>query len=104
MSTVVASPPNSTKSRALEPLVLPDTAAPADRLFQTPQQFDFFQAVRLLEQLQPQKRAVGTNASPEDEVVRFKAAMGSAFPASSIAELMERDPAETTQPPEMTVA
>lgn len=84
---------------------LPDVAPPARRLFAAPQQFDFFQAVRLLEQLQPQRRQVGGNASPVEETVRFSSAMGAAFPASSIADLVRDAGAEAVeQPPEMTVS
>lgn len=104
MSNVLA-PPSATKPKAGERSSLSDTAPPAERLFRSPQQFDFFQAVRLLEQLQPQRRAVGTHAPPEDEIVHFKAALGSVFPASSIAELTPCDAGEApARPPEMTVA
>ena len=101
MSTVAESPVLSVSPRADLP-ELPETAPPSKRLFAAPQQFDFFQAVRLLEQLQPQRRQVGSNASPDEEIVRFATAMGSAFPASSIAELSE---AEDVDPaPVMTVS
>lgn len=81
---------------------LPETAPPAERLFAQPQEFDFFQAIRLLEQLQPLRREIGLCSSPDDEIVRFRAALGTAFPASSIADLKSTN--DETQPPEMTVA
>jgi type VI secretion system protein ImpH len=92
-------------SRDAAPPELPDTAPPAERLFAAPQQFDFFQAVRLLEALQPGRRGVGSDASPRDEIVRFEAALGAAFPASSIADLAPaRDDDDQRRAPRMSVA
>lgn len=90
------------RERNLPAPPLPEAAPVAERLFRQPQEFDFFQAVRLLEQLQPLKREIGSNYSPDDEIVRFRVALGTAFPASSIADLTpSRD---EHSPPEMTVA
>ncbi|MBL8294643.1 MAG: type VI secretion system baseplate subunit TssG [Bryobacterales bacterium] len=58
-----------------------------DRLFKEPWTFDFFQAVRLLERLQPERSAVGRYAHPKDEIVRFQANPTLSFPASQIAAL-----------------
>lgn len=104
MSTVLA-PAAPFAPRQREPVELPESAPPAERLFNEPHKFDFFQAVRLLEQLLPARRAVGNFASPDDETVRFAAAMGSAFPASSIADLTAA-PGDPRNPPapQMTVA
>ena len=46
--------------------------------------FDFHQAVRLIEQLQPESRGVGEGDSFNDEAVRFRSSLTSAFPASDL--------------------
>jgi type VI secretion system protein ImpH len=53
--------------------------------------FDFFQAVRLLERLRPDRSPVGTFVPPSREVVRFGANTSFAFPASRIQELQWSD-------------
>jgi type VI secretion system protein ImpH len=62
---------------------------------------EFFQAVRLLERLFPNRAAVGEFADPADEVVRFAVTPGTAFPASEI-QALEPPPAPG-EPPRMTV-
>jgi len=64
-----------------------------------PYQFSFFQAVRTLERLQPERRPVGQFSHPSREVVRFAAHPSVAFPASEIQALQFRD----DQHPVMTV-
>jgi type VI secretion system protein ImpH len=59
-------------------------ASVADRLFEEGFAFDFFQAVRLLERLAPERRPVGHEAAPSAEVARFRAHMALSFPASAI--------------------
>ncbi len=54
-----------------------------------PYRFEFFQAVRLLEKVYPEKRAVGRNAMPHEEVVRFRSRISLDFPASEIHEIRE---------------
>ncbi|HKV72912.1 MAG TPA: type VI secretion system baseplate subunit TssG [Gemmatimonadales bacterium] len=49
-----------------------------------PTAFGFFQAVRLLERLRPERAPVGRYADPADEVVRFSAHTTLSFPASEI--------------------
>ncbi|MEO7082930.1 MAG: type VI secretion system baseplate subunit TssG, partial [Gemmatimonadaceae bacterium] len=49
----------------------------------------FFQAVALLEQLLPDRAAVGEFAEPSDEVVRFRTPATVGFPASAIQALEE---------------
>lgn len=56
-------------------------------LLDEPQAFEFFQAVRLLEQLFPERAPVGEFADPNDEVVRFETPSGVGFPASEIRSL-----------------
>jgi type VI secretion system protein ImpH len=81
----------------------------ADLLGAEPHRFDFFQAVRLLGLLRPDRTPVGRTARPSRETVRFAAKLGLAFPPSSIHELTGLkagagdDPADDP-PPRMTVA
>jgi len=49
--------------------------------------FDFFQAVRLLTRMAPERQVVGRFSVPSSEVVRFGAHSSVAFPASQIQEL-----------------
>ena len=70
-------------------------------LFSRGFEFDFFQAVRLLARLCPQRKAVGGAARPAEEIARFEAHLTMAFPASSIHEVR---PAEDGGPPRVTVA
>jgi type VI secretion system protein ImpH len=74
----------------------------AEHLFTGGYDFDFFQAVRLLERLYPKRRPVGHPSVPRDEVVRFRAHLDLAFPPSSIYEITP--PADSARPmPRMTV-
>ena len=57
------------------------------RLYSEPYRFEFFQAVRLLERLYPERRRVGHFESPKDEVVRFRSRQSLEFPASVIHEI-----------------
>src|SRR6266436_3832401 len=59
-------------------------AAVEELLRETPFEFEFFQAVRLLERLYPQRAPVGRFVSPSREVVRFGAHASFPFPASQI--------------------
>lgn len=52
-----------------------------------PTSFTFFQAVRLLERLRPEREPVGRFANPADEIVRFGTHTAIAFPASDIQSL-----------------
>lgn len=60
-----------------------------------PYRFEFFQAVRVLEKVYPEKRAVGRNAMPGEEVVRFRSRIALDFPASEIHEINETQDART---------
>jgi type VI secretion system protein ImpH len=70
-------------------------------LYEEGYRFDFFQAVRLLELSDPSCAAVGEGAEPARESVRFKSAVGLAFPASDVAEV--RRPAVEGGAAQMTV-
>ena len=63
-----------------------------------PRGFTFFQAVRLLEAMHPDRSPVGGVGGPEDEVVHFSAHPSIAFPGSEIEDLevVEGEPANMT--------
>jgi type VI secretion system protein ImpH len=73
----------------------------ASRLFAEGHEFSFFQGVRLLEQLFPERKLVGYAVPPLEEVLRFRAHVSLAFPPSSIFEIKPREP--DTPLPVMTV-
>ncbi len=56
-------------------------------LFDEPYRFEFFQAVRLLEKIYPDRKAVGMDAMPHEEIVRFRSHVSFDFPASEIQKL-----------------
>jgi type VI secretion system protein ImpH len=58
-------------------------------LLDEPYRFEFFQAVRLLEKIFPEKRPVGRAAMPHEEVARFRSRIAIDFPASEIHEFRE---------------
>ena len=64
-----------------------------------PFRFEFFQAVRLLERLAPERNPVGRFVKPSTEVARFGAHPSLAFPASQIQSLTPR----AGQPPFLQV-
>jgi type VI secretion system protein ImpH len=71
-------------------------------LFEEPYRFDFFQAVRLLARLDPDRASVGAGGAPRREWARFDARLSLAFPPSSVHAL---EPAGAEgEPPAMTVA
>jgi len=63
--------------------------------------FEFFQAVRVLERLFPDREPVGGGAHPAREVARFGAHLTFSFPASEIQEVQIREGDEA--PPRVTV-
>lgn len=67
----------------------PDVTASSveTQLREEPYQFEFFQAVRLLERIFPNKIPVGRFSSPDSEVIRFLANSMLSFPASEIQSL-----------------
>lgn len=85
----------ATQSRRTDPSV-------ADLLFEAGYRFDFFQAVRVLERLYPDRQPVGRAVAPGQEVVRFHAHLSLGFPASAIHRI---EPAKDEKgPAQMTVA
>src|SRR5262249_36158429 len=73
----------------------------ASWLFDEGYRFDFYQAVKLLELLQPDSTAVGEGAEPEKEAVRFTSKISMAFPATDVATI--HPPKHPGTPAEMTV-
>jgi type VI secretion system protein ImpH len=59
------------------------------KLFEEPYRFEFFQAVRLLEKIFPERANVGHDALPLKEVVRFRSRPSVNFPASEVHEIRE---------------
>lgn len=64
--------------------------------------FEFFQAVRLLARVYPDRHPVGDSPTPSKEVVRFRTHQSLAFPPSSICQI--REARDERRPAEMTVA
>lgn len=75
-----------------------------EQLFNEPYRFGFFQAVRMLERLFPERQPVGQDALPSTEVVRFRTRVSLDFPASEIHELQAASEAGPDRPPEMQVS
>ena len=74
----------------------------AARLFAAGPTFDFFQAVRLLEKMEPDRAPIGYGGPATRETVRFRARLSLAFPPSQIYDI--RPPAPGHSTPEMVVA
>ncbi len=58
-----------------------------ERLFDAGHRFDFYQAVKLLEILAPERVPAGDGVEPADEVVRFRSRTGFEFPTSDVARI-----------------
>ena len=80
------------------PMPPPGHAYMRDRMEEEGFTFEFFQAIRLLERLAPDRAPVGQYAPPKSEVARFKVNQQLAFPASEIQriEFKESGQAEVT--------
>ncbi len=77
------------------------TLVPADvesRLWDAPYAFEFFQAIRLLENLLRSRREVGRFSAPGEEIVRFRQSPSFSFPPADILGLDSTDdgPAQMT--------
>jgi type VI secretion system protein ImpH len=59
----------------------------ATELREAPYRFEFFQAMRLLERIQPDRKTVGRFTNPKDEAVRMGSHPSLDFPASQIQSL-----------------
>jgi type VI secretion system protein ImpH len=69
-------------------------------LSREPARFEFFQAVRLLHRLHPDRDAVGRQADPNREVVRFRSDISFVFPPGDVRSIENPD---AGGPEEMTV-
>jgi len=85
----------------MAPQVRRSGASLAEALIHEPYRFDFFEAVRILEQLHPDRAPVGSGASPSDEPLRFRAHDELGFPPSDIV-TVEGPPED--RPVEMSVS
>ncbi|MFZ7112295.1 MAG: type VI secretion system baseplate subunit TssG [Desulfatiglandales bacterium] len=72
-----------------------------DRIFEEYYRFSFFEAVRLMEAMYPEKKPIGEALTPDNEPVRFSVKPGFSFPPSEIAGLRKGKDGEA---PEMDVA
>jgi type VI secretion system protein ImpH len=61
-------------------------------LFAEPWEFEFYQAVKLLEQIESKAAPPGEGTNPDDEAVRLKASLSLVFPASEVQQLRRPDP------------
>lgn len=85
----------ATESRGTDPSI-------AEELFSEGYRFDFFEAVRVLERIHPERRPVGHGGVPKQEAVRFRSRVSLEFPPSAIYDVTNGD--NGSRPPEMTVA
>lgn len=81
------------------------TDPPLDQeLFDEPYRFDFFQAVRLLERIYPDRRPVGQDGDTAKEVIRFRTHQTLSFPPAEINDISRDHVRDSDPPPEMTVS
>ncbi|HMF55832.1 MAG TPA: type VI secretion system baseplate subunit TssG [Pyrinomonadaceae bacterium] len=81
------------------------TDPPLDQeLFDEPYRFDFFQAVRLLERIDPRRLPIGHEGDARRESVRFRTRQTLSFPPSEIYQLIKNGSEDENAPPEMMVA
>ncbi|HEU0177517.1 MAG TPA: type VI secretion system baseplate subunit TssG [Blastocatellia bacterium] len=79
-------------------------------LYDEPYRFEFFQAVRLLERLMPDRLPVGRVTEegqvilPEREIARFRTIVSLMFPPSQVHNLEQAQEGESDRPPQMEVA
>lgn len=73
-----------------------------DRLFAEFYEFDFFQAVRVLERSSPGRKPIGVDFAPELEIARFRSHLSMTFPPSQIVGF--EPPNEERSAPLVTVA
>jgi type VI secretion system protein ImpH len=85
--TVELGPDPPSDTTVLPPPAQSPMAALEEALWSEPQTFGFFQAVRLLERLHPERAEVGHFEDPAREVVRFSVNPSLAFPPSELQSL-----------------
>jgi type VI secretion system protein ImpH len=86
-SGLIGQPDERNAADDLRPAPPPGAATLLRRLEEEPFNFEFFQLVRLLERMVPDRGPVGRFTPPKQEVARFKANPQTAFPASEIQKL-----------------
>lgn len=86
----------ATESRRTDPPL-------AQQIFDEPYAFEFFQAVRLLERIHPERSPIGRNGEAQREIVRFRTRQTLSFPPCEIYDL-QLDSVDAQRPPEMMVA
>ena len=81
---------------------MPNDPSIEEKLFRDGCDFDFFQAVRVLQKLRPESVPVGRGGPPNVEIVRFRAHVSTSFPPSAIYDVVK--PGGSTPVPVMTIA
>jgi type VI secretion system protein ImpH len=76
-------------------------ASVEDWLLDEPWKFEFFQAIKILELLHPDRRSPADSVDPDTEVVRFRSRVTLEFPASEVQQLVP--PKSKGDPYTMTV-
>jgi type VI secretion system protein ImpH len=103
----VAAPANAPPATAVPPAAPKSAPGPRrertveEHLFAEPYAYDFFEAVRLLEIIDPERLPIGRGGPPNAEAVRFRAHVSLSFPPSQIYDLERATP---SYPPVLTVA
>ncbi len=87
----MATPSGGASAPVNAPLVPQGSKSVADELFARAYDFEFFQAVRLLERLYPKLRAVGRATKSDGEVVRFRSWYSLKFPPATVFDLKLSD-------------
>ena len=90
---------NASTAIVVNPLLRPEAAAFEDlrqMLEDEPFRFHFFQAVRLLQRMQPERGPVGYYSSPQGETLRFTARTTLGFPPSELHELRRDENGQLT--------
>jgi len=65
--------------------------SPLESFKREPWDFDFFAAMRIMERAQPERKPVGLESAPTDEIVRMRPHLSMAFPPSQIVEYLPAD-------------
>lgn len=98
----VPPPPDEDEPPRPRPKYVSRDPSVEEYLFNEPFAFDFFQAVRLLEMIQPDRIPIGRGGPPKNESVRLRAHVSLSFPPSPIYDLEKGNPDRPF--PVMTVA
>ncbi len=91
-------PPNRTASVSERPAGAGATPSLLDRLEARPWEFDFFQAVWLLERFSAATAGVGQRGPVSQETLRFRPDVSLAFPSTDVRSIARRDPGDGHAP------